>query len=75
MREKGTRKNLLMETSNSIDGGSTKEENVNTSQSVIKRVKSVIVENDKVSSHNSIGSYHDGLGEADVTTKREKKRL
>ena len=64
-----------METSNSIDGGSTKEENVNTSQSVIERVKSVIVENDKVSSYKSIGSYHDGLGEADVTTKSEEKRL
>ena len=46
MREKGTRKNLLMECSNTIDGGSTKEENVNTEQSVTKRVKSVIVEND-----------------------------
>ena len=73
MREKGTRKNLLTESSNTIDGGSTKEENVNTEQSVTKRVKSVIVENDKVSSHNSIGSYHDGLGEADVTTTMEKR--
>ena len=71
-REKETRKMLLMETMNSIGGGSINGENVivnTTSQGVIKRVKSVIVANDKVSSHNSIGSYHDGLGEADCMKK------